>query len=81
MGAAPALLHHRDFAPWTTPQALAAPTVAEQLMKFNELRIAGVLSEDEFAAEKQKLLAQPGGAGTKQGLGTVSWAPPGAVSN
>jgi hypothetical protein len=30
----------------------------EQLQKLGELRAAGVLTEDEFAAQKAKILAQ-----------------------
>lgn len=36
------------------PRATADP--AEQLKQLNELREQGILSDDEFAAEKQKLL-------------------------
>jgi hypothetical protein len=42
------------------PPAAAAPEVdpLEQLKKLGELKAAGVLTEEEFAAEKAKILAQ-----------------------
>jgi hypothetical protein len=43
------------------PEAAAPPAeqvdVVEQLKKFAELRDQGILSEEEFAAQKAKLLA------------------------
>lgn len=38
------------------PRTLSADELAAQLEKLNELRIAGLLTEEEFAAQKQKLL-------------------------
>lgn len=35
-----------------------SPSVADELKKLHELRVAGVLTEDEFRAHKQKLLSQ-----------------------
>jgi 3-oxoacyl-ACP reductase-like protein len=43
------------------PVAAAAPAAAdplEQLQKLGELKAAGVLTEEEFAAQKAKILAQ-----------------------
>jgi len=42
------------------PPAAAAPEVdpLEQLQKLGELKAAGVLTEEEFAAQKAKILAQ-----------------------
>ena len=40
------------------PAAPAAPDMLEQLQKLGELKAAGVLTEEEFAAQKAKLLAQ-----------------------
>ncbi len=42
------------------PAAAAAPSTIEQLKQLGELRDSGVLTPDEFAREKQKLLG--GGA-------------------
>ena len=36
----------------------AGPDVYEQLKKLGELRDAGILTEEEFAAKKQSLLDQ-----------------------
>lgn len=38
--------------------AAEAPDMLEQLQKLGELRAAGVLTEEEFAAQKAKILAQ-----------------------
>jgi hypothetical protein len=49
------------YAPPPPPQeapAADAPDMLEQLQKLGELRAAGVLTEDEFAAQKAKILAQ-----------------------
>ncbi len=45
------------------PEAVAAPTapvsdVAAQLRQLAELRDAGILTDDEFAAKKTELLAR-----------------------
>lgn len=37
-------------------QRITAEELAQQLEKLNELRISGILSEDEFQAQKAKLL-------------------------
>ena len=37
-------------------QAASVPNVTEQLTKLNELRVAGALTEEEFTAQKRKLL-------------------------
>jgi hypothetical protein len=39
------------------PQAPAQPDVLGQLQQLGELKAAGVLTEDEFAAQKAKILA------------------------
>jgi hypothetical protein len=39
-----------------TATAAAPPTVAEQLTQLNDLRLAGALTEEEFAQQKAKLL-------------------------
>jgi len=36
----------------------AAPDMFEQLQKLGELKTAGVLTEEEFAAQKARILAQ-----------------------
>jgi uncharacterized membrane protein YdbT with pleckstrin-like domain len=43
------------------PVAGAAPSVADELAKLDDLRRRGVLSQDEFAAQKARLLGGPGG--------------------
>jgi hypothetical protein len=40
------------------PEPAAQPDMLEQLQKLGELRAAGVLTEEEFAAQKAKVLAQ-----------------------
>jgi hypothetical protein len=40
------------------PQASGGPDMLEQLQKLGELHAAGVLTEEEFAAQKAKILAQ-----------------------
>ncbi|MCX5044668.1 SHOCT domain-containing protein [Aldersonia sp. NBC_00410] len=50
---------HQDFGPALQPQSQAhlAPTsVADELMKLAQLRDAGVLTPEEFEAQKAKLL-------------------------
>ncbi|NNH72977.1 SHOCT domain-containing protein [Nocardia uniformis] len=56
---------HRDFgidtqssapAEHQSPQAVAPTSVADELMKLAQLRDAGVITPDEFAAQKSKLL-------------------------
>ena len=49
-----------DAAPPPQPAAPAAPTqddMLDQLQKLGELKASGVLTEDEFAAQKAKILA------------------------
>ncbi|MGY1742191.1 MULTISPECIES: PH domain-containing protein [unclassified Blastococcus] len=43
-------------APAPAPQAEAKPDLVEQLRRLGELRDAGILTEEEFAAQKAKLL-------------------------
>ncbi|EWT02728.1 hypothetical protein N865_04685 [Intrasporangium oryzae NRRL B-24470] len=45
-------------APPPPPPAAAAPDPLEQLKKLGELKAAGILTEEEFAAQKAKILAQ-----------------------
>lgn len=40
------------------PEPAPEPDMLEQLQKLGELRAAGVLTEEEFAAQKAKVLAQ-----------------------
>jgi hypothetical protein len=40
------------------PQASGGSDMLEQLQKLGELKAAGVLTEEEFAAQKAKILAQ-----------------------
>ena len=40
------------------PQASGGSDMLEQLQKLGELHAAGVLTEEEFAAQKAKILAQ-----------------------
>ncbi|MFZ2012870.1 MAG: SHOCT domain-containing protein [Nocardioides sp.] len=40
------------------PLAAEQPDMLDQLQKLGELRAAGVLTEEEFAAQKAKVLAQ-----------------------
>jgi hypothetical protein len=42
--------------PAPAPAAATEPDVVEQLKKFAELRDQGILTEEEFAAQKAKLL-------------------------
>jgi len=51
-----AMTHHANQAP-LAPQVAAAPDLADQLGRLAALRDQGVLSDDEFAAQKAKLLA------------------------
>ena len=44
-------------APPPPPQAPAQPDVLSQLQQLGELKAAGVLTEEEFAAQKAKILA------------------------
>jgi hypothetical protein len=44
-------------APAPTPAAPAGASVFDQLKELGELKSQGVLTEDEFAAQKAKLLA------------------------
>ncbi|MFN8482354.1 MAG: SHOCT domain-containing protein [Anaerolineae bacterium] len=44
-------------APAPAPAAPAAPSLTDQLAQLSQLHNAGVLSDDEFAAAKAKLLA------------------------
>ncbi|MGN6444234.1 SHOCT domain-containing protein [Amnibacterium sp.] len=39
------------------PQQVAAPDPVEQLQRLGELRASGVLTEAEFQAQKQRILA------------------------
>jgi hypothetical protein len=43
-------------APAAPPPAAPQPDIVEQLRRLGELRDAGVLTEDEFAARKAKVL-------------------------
>jgi TM2 domain-containing membrane protein YozV len=43
----------------SAPPATQPGSTADELYKLNELRIAGVLTEEEFEAEKKKLMAKP----------------------
>ena len=47
--------HHRHLPP---PAAPAADDMLDQLKQLGELHAAGVLTDDEFAAQKAKILAQ-----------------------
>ncbi|MFN8471063.1 MAG: SHOCT domain-containing protein [Anaerolineae bacterium] len=44
-------------APAPAPAAAAAPSLTDQIAQLSQLHNAGVLSDDEFAAAKAKLLA------------------------
>ena len=52
---------HRDFGKNAAPTAAApagnAPSVADEIAKLARLRDDGVLTDDEFAAAKQRLIA------------------------
>lgn len=56
--AAIAALHQTPAPPPPTP-SVASPSRVEQLRELAELRDSGVLTEDEFAAEKARVLNQP----------------------
>jgi Short C-terminal domain len=43
--------------PPAAPAAAAAPSLADQLKQLADLKSSGVLSDEEFEAAKQKLLA------------------------
>ena len=45
-------------APPPTPAPAAAPDTMAQLQQLGELKAAGILTEEEFAAQKAKILAQ-----------------------
>jgi hypothetical protein len=45
------------YAPPPTAPAAPAPSLMEQLQKLADLRTAGLITDEEFAAAKQKLLA------------------------
>jgi hypothetical protein len=45
-------------APPPAPAPAAAPDTMAQLQQLGELKAAGVLTEEEFAAQKAKILAQ-----------------------
>jgi hypothetical protein len=45
-------------APPPPAPAAGGPDMLEQLQKLGELKAAGVLTEEEFAAQKAKILAQ-----------------------
>jgi hypothetical protein len=47
-------------APASAPPAAAAETTVEQLQKLAQLRDGGVLTDAEFEAQKQKILAGGG---------------------
>jgi hypothetical protein len=44
-------------APVAAPPAAAGPSMIDQLKELGELKDQGILTEDEFAAQKAKLLA------------------------
>jgi len=44
-------------APAPAPAAAAAPSMIDQLKELGELKSQGILTEEEFAAQKAKLLA------------------------
>ena len=46
-----------QYAPAPAPAPAAAPDLTAQLQQLAQLHTAGVLSDEEFAAAKQKLLA------------------------
>ncbi|MGH2855464.1 MAG: SHOCT domain-containing protein [Solirubrobacteraceae bacterium] len=48
-------------APPSAPPPAPAETVVEQLQKLGQLRDSGVLTSEEFEAQKQKILASGGG--------------------
>jgi hypothetical protein len=45
-------------APPPAPAPAAAPDTMAQLQQLGELKAAGILTEEEFAAQKAKILAQ-----------------------
>ncbi|MFE0512937.1 SHOCT domain-containing protein [Streptomyces sp. NPDC058964] len=55
-GQTPAVAPHA--APPAAPPAAPAPAPVEQLQQLAQLRDAGILSEDEFAAKKTEILAR-----------------------
>lgn len=46
-----------EAAPAPAAPAAAAPSTIDQLKELGELKAQGILTEDEFAAQKAKLLA------------------------
>lgn len=52
----PGMAYGAPQPPAPAPQAEAKPDLVEQLRKLGELRDAGILTEEEFAAQKAKLL-------------------------
>jgi hypothetical protein len=49
---------HRDFPNPATAMAEMTDIVVDQIRKLAELREAGALTEEEFAAKKSELLAR-----------------------
>ena len=56
-GAADAQAQQQEYAPPPPAQAAPAPDLTAQLQQLAQLHESGVLSDEEFASAKQKLLA------------------------
>ncbi len=57
----PAGMESQQQAPLSAPPPAPAETTVEQLQKLAQLRDSGVLTSEEFEAQKQKILAGGGG--------------------
>jgi Short C-terminal domain len=57
----PAGMESQQQAPPSAPPPAATETTVEQLQKLAQLRDSGVLTSEEFEAQKQKILAAGGG--------------------
>src|SRR5258708_34938909 len=60
------------------PAAAQAPpaSVADELVKLAQLRDVGALTDEEFAAQKARLLGTQGNAGPEAGSGGSVWRQP-----
>jgi len=56
-GVADAQSQQQDYAPPPPAPAAPSPDLTAQLLQLSQLHDSGVLSDEEFAAAKQKLLA------------------------